>query len=363
MKPSAINLNSIHRILITRTDRIGDLVLSTPVFSEIRKKFPKAWIACLTYLENKEIVCGNPYLDEIILYDKKGSEKGIWGNLLFSRALSKKKFDLVIHLHATNRMHWTTWLAGIPVRIGWNRKWGSLLTHPYPDLKKEGKKHEAEYNFELLAPLGISQPCNLETFFPVSEKSKASLEELLRHHHLSLDKPWVVISPSASCLSKIWSAERFGILSQKILAEYDVCLIIIGTRSDHRLIQKIKNAAPETGFYDLSGKLSLGMLGALLKNSALLISNDSGPTHIASAVGTPVISIFGRKQPGLSPARWRPLGARSRVIWKDVGCVECLAHNCQIHFLCLDAISVQDVFKEVEFFHSDLSGLKEARIS
>jgi heptosyltransferase-2 len=99
--------------LVTRTDRIGDFVLSTPVFETIREKFPYAKIAALTFIENRELVEGNPYLDEVILYDKKDREKGLWGNLRFARMLSKKKFDLVIHLHATNRMHLVSWLARI----------------------------------------------------------------------------------------------------------------------------------------------------------------------------------------------------------------------------------------------------------
>jgi len=100
------------------------------------------------------------------------------------------------------------------------------------------------------------------------------------------------------------------------------------------------------GIYDLSGRLSLGMLASLLKKSALLISNDSGPVHMASAAGTPSVAIFGRNQPGLSPTRWRPLDPRSRVVWKNIGCDPCLAHRCEIHFLCLDVISVEDVFRE-----------------
>ena len=122
---------------------------------------------------------------------------------------------------------------------------------------------------------------------------------------------------------------------------------MIGAEKDRSLAAKVQVAAG-IPISDLTGRLSLGMLGALLKTSSLLISNDSGPVHIASAVGTPVISIFGRNQPGLSPVRWRPLGENARVVWKNVGCDPCLAHNCEIHFLCLDVISVEDVLTEVD---------------
>lgn len=347
MSPSISIARKNSRILVTRCDRIGDLVLSTPVFAALRGQFPGAWIACLTFLENREIVEGNPNLDEVILYDKGGAEKGIAGNLRFAARLARKKFDVVLHLHATARMHWVSWLAGIPVRIGWRRKNGWLLTHALPDIKREGKRHEAEYNFDLLALLGVACPDPVETYFPISEKAGCSLEELLRHHEVPFGRPWVVLSPSASCPSKRWPADRFRALAEKIAEKYDAVFLLIGSREERPLTRRIASAL-RIPVYDLSGLLTLSMLGSLLRRSALLVSNDSGPVHIAASVGTPVISIFGRKDAGLSPARWRPLGARSRVIHKDVGCEICLAHNCQIHFLCLDAVGVGEVMRCVE---------------
>ncbi len=110
------------RILVTRADRLGDLILSTPIFEALRNKFPQAFISALVFQENREVVEGNPYLNEVILYDKKGREKGLWGQLRLALKLRTRQFDLVIHLHATNRMHLLTLAAGIPRRLGWQRK-------------------------------------------------------------------------------------------------------------------------------------------------------------------------------------------------------------------------------------------------
>ncbi len=376
------------RILVTRTDRIGDLVLSTPVFEALRLKFPKAYLAGLTFLENREIIEGNPHLDEVILYDKRGSEKGWWGNLRFARALARKGFDLVIHLHPTNRMHLVSWLAGIPVRIGYRKKNGWALTHSMEDRKKEGLKHEAEYNFDLLKFLEMEPPAKLRTYFPLKERDRVSLEFLLRNLSPSPppspkgrggnssdsfpsslsplggegrtaaspsplrgegwgegSRPYVVLNPSASCPSKIWPAERFARLSD-LLQEHDsIQIVLIGSRQDRGMAAEVKKKAKRP-VLDLSGKVSLGMLGWLLKEAKLLISNDSGPVHVARAVGTPVISIFGRNLSGLAPLRWGPLGEGGRVVHKEVACPVCLAHRCKINFLCLDAISVEEVFEE-----------------
>ena len=143
------------RILITRTDRLGDLVLSTPVFQALREKFPQSYLACLTFLENRAVVEGNPFLNEVLLYDKKGGEKTWIGNYFFARRLAKKRFDVVLHLHPTNRMHWVSWMAGIPIRIGYQKKSAWTLTHSVPDRKGEGQIHESEYNFDLLKFLAV----------------------------------------------------------------------------------------------------------------------------------------------------------------------------------------------------------------
>jgi heptosyltransferase-2 len=337
-----LKLPEAPRILITRTDRIGDLVLTTPLLKALREKFPKAWIAALVFLEHREVVQGNPCLDEVILYDKKGSERGFGGQFRFSQKLRSKKFDMVIHAHGTNRMHVAAWFAGIPIRRGYARRASWTLTHPHPYNKKEGKKQEAEYLFELLEPLGITQPREIKTFFPVLDHAERSLENLLLFHKVPQDLPWIVLNPSASDITKMWPAERFAELVTRLQKESPRIFLAIGTSKDRPILEKLKQNT-RVPIFDLSGRLSLGMLGVLLKRAALLISNDSGPVHIATAVGTPVVSIFGRYGPGLGPVRWRPLGGHSRVVAKDISHIPAE----QRKFTYIDEIAVGDVYQAV----------------
>jgi heptosyltransferase-2 len=339
-KAMPIKLPENPKILITRTDRIGDLVLTTPLFKALREKYPKARIAVLVFLEHREIVWGNPYLDEVILYDKKGSEHSLWGQLRFSRMLRKKKFDAVIHAHGTNRMYLAAWLAGIPVRAGYDRRAPWALTHVHPYNKKEGKKQEAEYLLELLKPFGITVPKEIETFFPVTDGGMKSLENLLLFHKVPQGLPWIVLNPSASDVTKKWPAEKFGELVTRVQKDHGGIFLAIGTSKDRPIIEKLKQYT-QVPVFDLSGRLSLGMLGALLKRSALLVSNDSGPVHIAAAVGTPVVSIFGRYEPGLGPDRWRPLGKNSRVVAKDVASIP----EGERKFTYIDEIAVEEVYQ------------------
>jgi len=336
-------LSDAPRILITRTDRIGDLVLTTPLLKALREKFPRAHIAVLVFLEHREIVQGNPFIDEVILYDKNGSEKDLWGQFLFSQKLRSKKFDRVIHAHGTNRMHLAAWLAGIPVRIGYDRRAPWALTQVHPYNKKKGLKQEAEYLLELVKPLGVLAPSEMETFFPVPAGAVRSLENLLLFHKVPRDLPWIVLNPSASDVTKMWPAERFGELVTRIAQERAFVFLAIGIKKDRASIEKMKQSTP-IPIFDLSGRLSLGMLGALLKRAALLVSNDSGPVHIATAVGTPVVSIFGRYELGLGPRRWRPLGKNSRVVAKDVSHIPAADRK----FTYIDEISVEDVFAAVK---------------
>lgn len=336
------------RILVTRTDRIGDLLVSTPVFKALRERFPKAWIGAVIFQENRELLEGNPYLDEVILYDKKGSEKNALGHLAFALRLRKKNYQAVIHLHATHRMHQAAFLAGIPVRIGWARKSPALLTHAIPDVKSEGLRHEAEYNFELLKILGVDLPQVLELYAPNLPKHEASLAELTAALGMSPERPWILINPSSSCPSKMWPASKFAKLISAMEKKYSAAVGLIGGPRDRALARRILEEAGSLKAFDLTGRLSLGTLSCLIRKAALLVSNDSGPVHLASAAGTPVVSIFGRNQPGLSPVRWRPLGGKSRYLWKDIGCRPCLAHHCRIQFLCLDVISVEDVLEAAE---------------
>ena len=334
-----LNLPDAPRILITRTDRIGDLVLTTPLFQALREKFPKAWIAALVFLEHREIVQDNPFLDEVILYDKRGSEHGLFGQFWFSQRLRSKKFDVVIHAHGTNRMHLAAWLAGIPVRIGYERRAPWALTQVYPYNKKEGKKQEVEYLFELLGSLGVTPPKEIAAFFPVTDRSVRSLESLRVFLEIPCDRPWVVLNPSASDVTKMWPAERFAELVTRIQKDRSSVFLAIGTSQDRSLIEKLKQHT-RVKVFDLSGRLSLGMLGALLKRSELLISNDSGPVHIATAVGTPVVSIFGRYEAGLGPKRWQPLGKNSRVVMKDVSHIPAAERK----FTYIEEIAVEDVY-------------------
>jgi ADP-heptose:LPS heptosyltransferase len=126
----------------------------------------------------------------------------------------------------------------------------------------------------------------------------------------------------------------------------NVKVIMVGGPADKDIARQVSTSA-SSSIVNLCGQLELKRLAGLIQLCCLFVTNDNGPMHIASAVGTPVIAIFGRNQPGLSPKRWGPTGEKDIVLHKDVGCKPCLAHNCQKGFKCLKAITVEEVLREV----------------
>lgn len=333
------------RIVVVRTDRIGDVLLSTPVLKVLRKHYPMSHIAMMVSPYTKEIVDGNPFIDEVIVLDKDGAQQGFLATVKFVAKLKKKKFDLAIILHPTLRTHMICFLADIKERIGYDRKAPYFLTKIVPHHKQEGLKHEMEYNFDLLEPLGITERAS-ELYMPIKESSEEFVEGLLCRCGINSSKDKIIaINPAASCVSKRWPVSRFAELADRLCALYNAKIIIVADQA-HSQISKDLLQMTRCKPFDLSGQLSLSQLASLFKRCVLVISNDSGPVHLAVAVGTPVISIFGRNQPGLGPKRWGPLGKFSLVLHKKTDCLACLAHACVNNFKCLEAIAVDEVLEQ-----------------
>jgi len=343
--PAPTPKNDFKRILIVRTDKIGDVVLSTPVIKALRDNFAFAYIAMMVSAYTKDIVEGNPYLDEVIIYDKEIRHKSWASSIGFALSLKKKRFDLAIVLHPTNRVHLVTFFAGIPKRIGYDRNFGFLLTDKIKHTKHLGQKHELEYNLDLVRYLGI-EPQDKNLFMPMRPESERWAEELFRQEGIYKGDKLLAIHPGASCISRIWPAERYSAVADRLVENQGFKIFILaGPQAlDLKAAENVIKCMHHTAI-NLAGKISLSQVASLLKRCKLLLSTDTGPMHIASAVGTPQVVIFGRNQPGLSPLRWGPISKKHRILHKEVGCIECLAHNCIKGFACLKAITVEEVLE------------------
>ncbi len=326
---------------------MGDVVLTTPAIKALRQAYPHARITFLVTPQTKALIEKNPYLNEVLVDDRRGAHKGLFGFFNLVSSLRAKKFDLAVVFHTKKRTNLLSALAGIPYRIGYkNNKLGFFLTHPIVDKRHEGIKHEAEYCLDVLRELGIESN-DLELHVSLTKESEEWFNQFRRQHGLTAQDRLVAVHPGASDPARRWPPYYFAEVVEALINKYSCKVILVGSEDIKSLSQQI-NPKENPQIIDTLGKTSLSQLASLLSHCHLLISNDTGPVHVAAGVGTAVLSIFTRNQPGINPERWRPLGKRSRFVSVPV--------NQDISFLkagptdpqYLELIKPQQVLEEVD---------------
>ncbi len=333
------------KFLVVRLDRIGDALLTLPVFAALRKQFPLARISALVRPPSRAIAERCPHVDETVVYDygPGGPHRSLRGYLRLVREIRRRRFDAAFLPHPTLRSHLLCFLAGVPVRIGYRARGAWLLTQSIPDRRHEGLQHEARNALDVLKPFGITADAE-PGIFEVFAEDERQAQQALGAAGADPSGEFVVFHAGSSSVSKCWPKERFAALGRLMRDRWGAAVVLVGDARHAGLGAEIRRAVGE-GCADLTGKTSLECLGAILRRAKVFISNDSGPVHLAAAVGARVVSIFGRNDPGLGPKRWRPLGKGSVALQKDAGCVVCLADACPIGFECLKALSVDEVFR------------------
>ncbi len=326
------------RFLVMRLDRVGDLVLTLPSIYALRQQHPDAHITVMTRPYTQDLLREHPWIDEVLVYDYKkgGAHTFPWGYSRFIREIRRRSFDAAFVMHPGIRSYLIPFLSAIPYRIGYQNNLSFLLTHAMPDKRHLGLEHESEYALHLVEAFGVPRPTQMpdKLLFPETRVDLAKREGVIAIH------------AGASCPSKRWPKENYRRLIESILAFHSHRVAIIGGEDEVSLGAYLSKGFDER-VQDWTGRQNLNELTAFLSVCDALVSNDSGPVHVAAAVGTPVVSIFGRNQAGLGARRWQPLGASHRVLHKDIGCVVCLAHACTIDFECLKAIRVEEVYQSL----------------
>ncbi|HSV43511.1 MAG TPA: glycosyltransferase family 9 protein [Candidatus Bathyarchaeia archaeon] len=303
----------MNNILLIRTDRIGDVVLTTPAIHALRLRYPQSKISILVSSGTVDLVKGNPDLDDVLVDDRRGRHKGFKGFWRLVFEVRARQFDTVVNFHTKRRTNVLCALAGIPRRIGYgSNKFGFLLNERVPDARPRGLKHEAQYCLDLLTSLGV-EGGELKPVVPVQAEAEQWAEKFFARFDVGdPDFKFVVVHPGASCPTKRWPVEYFARVISQMDDRRRTFFIVIGTADQDDLVLSLwSQAGRDRLIYDLTGQTTLAQTVSLLKRCNLLISNDSGPVHLAAAFDRPVVSIFTRNQPGINPERWRPLGPNS----------------------------------------------------
>lgn len=323
---------AIKRILIINLAFIGDVLLSTPVARALRQTYPGAVIDMLVIPLAAPIARGNPYIDGVLEYDKRGKHKKareLWGLV---RQLRCRRYDLAVSTNFALRGAVLAWMSGIRYRAGYAAQHaGWFLTHT-ASRHRPVVRHEAENHLDVLKPLGIFTD-DTSLAFKVDPVDVMSLQNKVKR---DMAKPLAVICPVGSYRQKSWTtagvAEFIGAIAPS--AE----CFLIGARSDAAELAEINAAAGDLAGM-LPGTLTLGELAAFLAEAKFLLTVDTGPLHIANAVGTPVIALFGPTD----PVKWGPRGPRDIVFEKSVECRPCWGRTGCDDNRCLNTLESGDV--------------------
>ncbi len=314
-----IDKAKVKRILFISLSNIGDIVLTTPAMRVLSESFPDARMDIMVGPNGAELFKRHPAIFKVIEYDKHIPLRDKRGLI---RKLRKVKYDLIVDIR--NSL--------FPFLLGAKYRTSPIQVPP------KTIKHKKQQHMWKLSSLGIGlDMADAPFYLHISPEDNDYIEKIMRD--FDRDKPIVAISPGAKSEIKKWPKENYAELTGKLTKELDAQIIMVGDDMDSSLIKEIAISV-ERDIADLSGRTTLCQLVSLLGRCDLLITNDSAPLHMAGAVETKVLAIFGPTDPG----SYGPTGGDDRVVRKRLHCSPCGKAQCEFNHECMREIRVSDVF-------------------
>ncbi len=330
---------TFQNILVIKLRYIGDVLLATPTLHALKAAHPGARLTVIVNHGTEEILAGNPDVDEVLPLKKTS----IMAQSRFVSGLRRRRFDAVIDLTDGDRSAFLTWASGAPLRIGFNdeQRWrGRCYTTV---VRGDAEGHRIERDLKALIPLGVAAKDPIPRL-RLSAEDEMRADQLLDRLEVRKDQAIVMIQPGARYWFKAWPAERFAELADRLIAAQHCQIIIGGSHEEANLAQRVAGFA-KSRLIVMAGQASLRQFAAVVKRAQLFVGNDNGAMHIAAAMGTPVIGLFGPSNPG----EWGPRGGRVNVLYKGLDCRACFHPTCERgEFNCMRQISVDEVTKAAE---------------
>lgn len=351
------------RILVVKLADMGDLLTAIPALRALRESFSQARIDALVTPHSAPILEGSPLVDEVLTFEKHqydslmstAKPSSLWSLMRLWRSLRSRNYDWLFILHHLTTRWGTLKYAGLALstgageRIGLDNGRGWFLTQRVKDLGFGGR-HEVEYWLEVMGLVGAkTENLNL----PVSEGAVEKAQALLRGSgRWRENKPLVAIHPGSGehSLARRWPPDRFAQVADALIERYGSQVALLGGPDEAELAQYVASLMHYEAI-DLGGKTSIPVLAALLRLSRLFVGNDSGVMHLASAVGTPVVAIFGPS----NPLAWGPWGPSHEVVQIDLECSPCIYRGFQLGRLegcenpeCIDQVRSEMVLAAAE---------------
>lgn len=310
---------SINKILIITLSNLGDVLLTTPVVYTLRKQFPNSRISVMVGPRAKEVFENDPFVNEIIIFDKKSK---LSQKLKLAFFVKKENFDMIVDLRNTLFGAFSNAKIATPILIK----------------KEKGGMHMIDVHLSKLKLLEIDTK-DAQCYISVGAEEEKYVDGLLEKAGLKTKEGFVVISPGAKSHIKRWTISGFAAVCDIISEKLEKEVILVGTAEDRQVINSILEKA-RTRPFDFCLKTNFKQLACLIKRSCLLITNDSAPLHLAACLGKPVVAIFGPTDPN----KYGPIGINGIVIKSDLHCMPCQKALCRRNHECMNLIKAQEVF-------------------
>lgn len=341
------SMNSAERILVVQTSFLGDVVLTTPLIAALRRRFPGAAVAVLCTPRGREVLAGNPDIDEIITLEKK-RDGGRNANLFAKAAeLKARRFTMAVSPHKSLRTALLLFIAGIPLRIGFRQSAGWFLYHRLVD--RDSAQHDVERNLSLVQALGVDpSTCERGLHIESTPDARQTVGRIFAALGIRDDRMIVGVNPGSTWATKRWTVDGYAELCLALQRRHDAQIVLFGGPDDRDTVEAILQRTGG-GVASLVGHIGVKELAAAIERCRVFVTNDSGPMHVAVARGVPVVAVFCATTPSLG---FFPHSSRAVVVEKDLACRPCGSHGGRLCPLgtddCMRLIKAGDVLAAVE---------------
>jgi heptosyltransferase-2 len=304
-------------VLVLQTGFLGDTVLTLPLLSEIKRRFPRARVTLFCSPQGKKLAAAYGAVDDVIVDDKRGAHRGVFGLGRQAHLLRQRGFTLALAPHKSLRSALILYLARIPFRVGFRQSKGWFLFHRL--VNRPAERHDVERNLSLLSAFGIAVDDCERRFDDFGARSKFSMAG----NAAPRQRLRIGINPGSVWATKRWHVEGYAQTIRLLKARWDCDVVLFGGPDDMPIAAAIHQASG-ADCIDLSGKIDLEELPAALDACDVLVSNDSGPMHIAVARGVPTVALFCATTPELG---FYPYTDNAVVLHKNLSCRPCSTHG------------------------------------
>lgn len=329
-------------LLLIRSDRIGDVILSLPLAEIIKKHYPDCKVTFLLREYTKDLTQSNPFIDEILVLKENDGDIDIKYSL---KMLKDKNFDTCITVYPTLKIAWLVFRTGIKNRIGTGYRWYSFLfNRKVYEHRKHADKHELEYNVNLLKEIGIDETItkdNVHFFIDVDKSADAKVNRILFDNQIDTKKPIVIVHPGSGGSAVDLPVEKFKQLVE-FLVNSNIQVLVTGSESEKAFCENLVINSPVKNF---AGNFSLKELVALINKADVFVSNSTGPIHIAAALDKYSIGFY----PNLTaclPKRWGPYSNKSKIYMPENNCEDCRNNRCT-KTECMNSINIEKVHSDI----------------